>query len=66
MQLDSEDNVLVISHQAVLRCILGYFLNRELGKNSSFLLFKTYSLRLSRVTAQCYFPIQVNSVSWVT
>ena len=26
MQLESEDNVLVLSHQAVLRCIIGYFL----------------------------------------
>lgn len=29
MQLEAEDNVLVISHQAVLRCILGYFLNKH-------------------------------------
>lgn len=28
MQLESEDNVLVVSHQAVLRCILGYFLDK--------------------------------------
>lgn len=26
LQLESETNVLVVSHQAVLRCILGYFL----------------------------------------
>lgn len=26
LQLETENNVLVISHQAVLRCILGYFL----------------------------------------
>lgn len=26
LQLESENNVLVVSHQAVLRCILGYFL----------------------------------------
>lgn len=26
-QLESETNILIISHQAVLRCILGYFLN---------------------------------------
>lgn len=29
MQLESEDNVLVISHQAILRCLLGYFLDKE-------------------------------------
>ena len=32
MQLESEDNVLVISHQAILRCVLGYFLNKKPGK----------------------------------
>lgn len=32
MQLESEDNVLVISHQAILRCVLGYFLDKKLGK----------------------------------
>ena len=29
MQLESEDNVLVLSHQAVLRCIIGYFLYKR-------------------------------------
>lgn len=29
MELESEDNLLIISHQAVLRCILGYFLNKN-------------------------------------
>ncbi|KAK6628433.1 hypothetical protein RUM43_002247 [Polyplax serrata] len=29
MQLESEDNILVLSHQAVLRCILGYFLDNS-------------------------------------
>ncbi|KAL1122224.1 hypothetical protein AAG570_003629 [Ranatra chinensis] len=29
LELEREDNVVVISHQAVLRCILGYFLNTE-------------------------------------
>ena len=27
MELEREDSVLVVSHQAVLRCILGYFFN---------------------------------------
>lgn len=26
LQLESETNVLIVSHQAVLRCLLGYFL----------------------------------------
>lgn len=31
MELECENNLLVISHQAVLRCILGYFLNKRVG-----------------------------------
>ncbi|XP_066992367.2 6-phosphofructo-2-kinase/fructose-2,6-bisphosphatase [Anabrus simplex] len=29
LDLEHENNVLVISHQAILRCILGYFLNKQ-------------------------------------
>lgn len=29
LELEHENNVLVVSHQAVLRCILGYFLNKK-------------------------------------
>lgn len=29
LELEQEENLLVISHQAVLRCILGYFLNKS-------------------------------------
>lgn len=32
LQLESENNVLVVSHQAVLRCILGYFLQTPLDQ----------------------------------
>lgn len=31
-QLESETNVLIVSHQAVLRCVLGYFLNTPLDE----------------------------------
>ena len=31
LELEHEENVLVVSHQAVLRCILGYFLNKQPG-----------------------------------
>lgn len=41
-ELESENNLLVISHQAVLRCILGYFLNKRVGKCS--LIYITYCL----------------------
>jgi len=33
LELEHEDNVLVVSHQAVLRCILGYFLHKKPGKH---------------------------------
>jgi broad specificity phosphatase PhoE len=33
LELEHENNVLVVSHQAVLRCILGYFLNKKPGKH---------------------------------
>ncbi|PSN42982.1 hypothetical protein C0J52_13210 [Blattella germanica] len=29
LELEHEDNILVVSHQAVLRCVLGYFLNKQ-------------------------------------
>lgn len=29
--LDNSNNVLLVGHQAVLRCILGYFLDAKLG-----------------------------------
>jgi broad specificity phosphatase PhoE len=31
MELERAENVLVICHQAVARCILAYFLNKDAG-----------------------------------
>lgn len=31
MELERAENVLVICHQAVARCILGYFLDKQAG-----------------------------------
>lgn len=36
LELEHEDNVIVVSHQAVLRCILGYFLNKKPGKHHQY------------------------------
>jgi len=36
LELEHDDNVLVVSHQAVLRCILGYFLNKKPGKHHQY------------------------------
>jgi broad specificity phosphatase PhoE len=32
MELERQENVLVIGHQAVLRCLLAYFLDKPSGK----------------------------------
>lgn len=31
MELERQENVLVVSHQAVLRCLLAYFLDKSAG-----------------------------------
>lgn len=35
MELERQENVLVICHQAVMRCLLAYFLDKPAGKSSS-------------------------------
>lgn len=32
MELERQENVLVICHQAVMRCLLAYFLDKSSGK----------------------------------
>lgn len=32
MELERQENVLVVSHQAVLRCLLAYFLDKSAGE----------------------------------
>lgn len=34
MELERQENVLVICHQAVMRCLLAYFLDKPAGKSS--------------------------------
>lgn len=34
MELERQENVLVICHQAVLRCLLAYFLDKSAGATS--------------------------------
>lgn len=33
MELERQENVLVICHQAVMRCLLAYFLDKPAGKS---------------------------------
>lgn len=39
MELERQGNVLVVSHQAVLRCLLAYFLDKSAGKWIFFVIF---------------------------
>lgn len=39
MELERQGNVLVVTHQAVLRCILAYFLDKPASKKSFLLIF---------------------------
>lgn len=36
MELERQGNVLVVSHQAVLRCLLAYFLDKSAGQRKYF------------------------------
>ena len=45
MELERQGNVLVVSHQAVMRCLLAYFLDKSAGKCAcAFLLLKSMLL----------------------
>ena len=35
MELERQENVLVIAHQAVVRCLLAYFLDKPAGMSGS-------------------------------
>lgn len=37
MELERQGNVLVVSHQAVIRCLLAYFLDKSAGKIYTYL-----------------------------
>ena len=42
MELERAENVLVICHQAVARCILAYFLDKDAGMSQRYLLKYRY------------------------
>lgn len=41
MELERQENVLVICHQAVMRCLLAYFLDKSSGEASGTILMKS-------------------------
>lgn len=44
MELERQESVLVVCHQAVMRCILAYFLNKTGGNLKINFLFKDVEL----------------------
>jgi len=53
MELERQGNVLVVSHQAVFRCLLAYFLD----KNSGLSVFVGYSIFTAIIFAIYFFTI---------
>ncbi len=44
MELERQGNVLVICHQAVMRCLLAYFLDKSAGQKNTRVVFMKYQL----------------------
>lgn len=50
MELERQGNVLVVSHQAVLRCLLAYFLDKSAGKYFCTLLILLFNKSLNFIS----------------
>lgn len=53
MELERQGNVLVVSHQAVLRCLLAYFLDKSAGRyfiswQTSYYMYPRLSMHVKR------------------
>lgn len=53
MELERQENVLVICHQAVMRCLLAYFLDKSAGKKSSPPLWRWWRWKKMRGVMVC-------------
>lgn len=53
--LEDEHNVVVVSHQAVLRCMLGYFLDAKLGKCNRL----NSIVEICRIILKVFFVIEI-------
>lgn len=53
MELERQENVLVICHQAVMRCLLAYFLDKPAGTDSD--------ASWTAVSSSCYIQQQMMS-----
>lgn len=55
MELERQENVLVVAHQAVLRCLLAYFLDKSSGECTQFAIvppFPSFSVSSSSSPAE--------------
>lgn len=55
MELERQENVLVVAHQAVLRCLLAYFLDKSSGKLTS---------KLTRSVLSCSFLVRIDLIGF--
>ena len=62
LELEHEDNVLVVSHQAVLRCILGYFLNKKPGKHHQYSACTKKKEQFCSVVTNCHVANMKHSI----
>lgn len=58
MELERQENVLVICHQAVMRCLLAYFLDKSAGGHRNDIVLSSIGSNngtSDHVTANCFF-----------
>ena len=68
MELERQENVLVVCHQAVMRCLLAYFLDKNSGGLSDiFIITRIYftthidTIRTHILTIQSSLPLQTQA-----
>lgn len=76
MELERQENVLVICHQAVMRCLLAYFLDKSAGTENHasplqglaallFILFYSALKYLKKITHPSYFPPSIDELPYL-
>ena len=69
MELERQENVIVVGHQAVLRCLLAYFLDHSAGKMANYLIEMgtQFFTSVSRITEDLpYIHVPLHSVIKLT
>ena len=65
MELERQGNVLVISHQAVMRCLLAYFLDKGAGEEFDLYMF-TNTNRVIVWNTSDKLDVKVNACRYVS